>query len=59
MRTMICPRCGQPIPPEAERKPLAHPEGCHPVVKVAHRKADGKWCAVVIAPVEDEGGRAN
>lgn len=54
MRTMICPRCGQPIPPESERKPLAHPEGCHPVVKVAHRKADGRWCAVVIAPVEEE-----
>lgn len=54
MHTLICPRCGASIPDDAPREPLGTPAGHHQTYRVPHRRPDGKGCAVVIAPVEEE-----
>ena len=55
--TWPCPRCGSPVPVDAEWQPLPAPPGRLRAFKSVHDRADGSACVLYAGGPLPEGGQ--
>jgi hypothetical protein len=55
--TFECPRCGGPVPVDAEWQPLPAPPGRLRAFKSAHERADGGACVLYAGGPLPQGGQ--